>query len=309
MKIDFDALKIAARGKWVDIIQSMGIDIRTDNIHCPCPVCGGTDRARFDNKDGDGTYICGQHGAGDGFDLVQKSLGLSFPETIKAVQEVVGGCLSDTSQNVETYDPKPPLTHLWQSSVPLTGGDVVSKYLHKRGLLLQPDNIRFCESCWESSTKKRIPAMIARIMDPAGKPIGLHRTYLEGEQKAKIDSPRKLMKPVTSLSGGAIRLFKPQNNTLGIAEGIETAIAARQITQIPTWAAVSSTLLKAFQPPDDIKRLVIFADADANFCGQQAAYTLANRLVQTDRIIEVELPEMGKDFNDCLMELRERGDG
>ena len=39
--------------------------------HCPCPVCGGKDRFRFDNKDGRGTYICNQCCSGDGLELIK----------------------------------------------------------------------------------------------------------------------------------------------------------------------------------------------------------------------------------------------
>ena len=312
MTIDVQSVKSAAQNRWLSIFDSLGIEIPIPpGSHGPCPVCRGTDRFRLDSDTSDGTWFCNQctPQSGDGISLVRQCLELSFPDTITEISKIIGigQAKPDETRTKQDYDPKKSLNNLWLSSRPLEGGDPVSKYLHARGLMLTPDNVRYCLGCWCSETKAKRPAMVAMFHNPKGKAVSIHRTYLDGDKKADIKSPRKLMKGTEHLSGGAIRLFKPQNNTLGIAEGIETAIAAKQITQIPTWAAVSSTLLKAFQPPDDVKRLVIFADADANFCGQQAAYTLANRLIQTDRIIEVELPEMGKDFNDCLMELRERG--
>jgi hypothetical protein len=36
------------------------------NRHQACPVCGGSDRFRFDDKEGRGTWFCNQCGAGDG---------------------------------------------------------------------------------------------------------------------------------------------------------------------------------------------------------------------------------------------------
>ena len=312
MKIDVQSVKSAAQNRWLSIYQELGIEVPENGVHGPCPIeRNGVDRFRCDNKNGDGGWICTNCGAGDGISLVRQSLELSFPDTIAEISKLIGigQAKPDETRTKQDYDPKKSLNNLWLSSKPLEGGDPVSKYLHARGLMLTPDNVRYCSECWCSETKAKRPAMVAMFHNPKGKAVSIHRTYLDGDKKADIKSPRKLMKGTEHLSGGGIRLFKPQNNTLGIAEGIETAIAARQITQIPTWAAVSATLLKSFTPPDDIKRLVIFADADAKYVGQQAAYTLANRLIQTDRIIEVELPEMGKDFNDCLMELRKRGEG
>ena len=72
------------------------------------------------------------------------------------------------------------------------------------------------------------------------------------------------------VAGGSVRLFPiGDDGHLGIAEGIETALAAQAIFGVPTWAALSADGLARWQWPDDIKRVTIFADAgDA---GQQAA--------------------------------------
>ncbi len=46
------------------------------NRHQACPVCGGADRFRFDDKRGRGTWFCNQCGAGDGLKLVEKVFGV-----------------------------------------------------------------------------------------------------------------------------------------------------------------------------------------------------------------------------------------
>ena len=67
---------------------------------------------------------------------------------------------------------------------------------------------------------------------------------------------------------------------LGIAEGIETALAAHAIFGVPTWAALSADGMARWQWPAEVKRVTIFADAgDA---GRQAAATLADRLNVAD---------------------------
>ena len=51
----FDAIT-AARGRWPEILAALaGLSgEQLSNRHQPCPLCGGTDRYRFDDKDGSG---------------------------------------------------------------------------------------------------------------------------------------------------------------------------------------------------------------------------------------------------------------
>ena len=54
---------------------SLGVPAKAlTNRHGPCPVCGGKDRFRFDDKGGRGTWICSTCGAGDGIELVKRLL-------------------------------------------------------------------------------------------------------------------------------------------------------------------------------------------------------------------------------------------
>ena len=94
------------------------------------------------------------------------------------------------------------------------------------------------------------------------------------------------------LAGCAIRLFSV-TDTVGVAEGIETAIAAMQLTGVPTWATFSSNTLESFIPPVGIRRVVVFGDHDANFTGQAAAFKLAKKLYKNDYLAEVQIPDFG----------------
>lgn len=72
---DVAALKQRARGNWVDILARFGVDTGLlSNRHGPCPGCRGKDRFRFDDQEGNGTFICSQGGggnlAGDGLALL-----------------------------------------------------------------------------------------------------------------------------------------------------------------------------------------------------------------------------------------------
>jgi putative DNA primase/helicase len=99
-----------------------------------------------------------------------------------------------------------------------------------------------------------------------------------------------------------VHLFEPTED-LGIAEGIETAIAARELIGLPTWATISSTIMASFVPPAGVRRITIFADHDTNFAGQLAAFTLAHRLYRLDPGLAVEVkipPEPDSDWLDVL---------
>lgn len=302
-----EELKIQCSGRWFEILYSLGIEVRSDGKHSACPICGpgrNAHRFRMDNKDGTGSWICTQCGAGTGLSLAYKCLGLAYPETIKRIAEIVGGCKVDKVQNkIDGYDIKAMLNKLWTSSISLTGSDHASKYLHGRGLALTPDSVRFCKECYESDTKTKLPAMVARVVNSKGIPVALHRTYLDplSHEKADIESPKKLTPALESLTGCAIRLSQLKDKTMGVAEGIETAISCMQMFDIPTWATISTAIMEGFIPPEGIRKIVIFADNDVNFAGQKSAYILANKLYNKDYLVEVRLPAgIGQDFNDEL---------
>jgi len=311
--IDVERIKAESQGKWLGIYDSLGVDVGTGK-HQACPLCGGKDRFRCDNKDGMGEYICNQCGAGNGFSLIMKVFGIEFLDAVKKVSEILGVIDMDNFKPKARNDPKEALNKLWQASQPLSGSDPVSKYLHSRKLVLTPKNVRYCPNCYDTDTKKEYPAMVAMIHNKDGTPVSIHRTYLDGEKKASIESPRKIMPAVEPLQGSAIRLLTPgimsECGTVGIAEGIETAIAAAQLFGIATWAVLSTSLMVGFDPPIILyhmgyKHIVVFGDNDVNFAGQKAAYEIANKLYLKDFIVDVYIPDMVGDWNDYLLN-RER---
>ena len=90
---DFETVKRAAQGRWAAIFSRLGIALPPDNKHAPCPACGGTDRFRYDNQDGHGTFICNQGGngilSGDGFALIQHKTGATSSEVLNMVRGIV----------------------------------------------------------------------------------------------------------------------------------------------------------------------------------------------------------------------------
>ncbi len=80
-----------ARGRWCKILPRLGIDARfLRNRHGPCPLCGGKDRFRFDDRDGSGSYFCNQCGAGVGIILVRKKHGWDFATACREIDNIIG---------------------------------------------------------------------------------------------------------------------------------------------------------------------------------------------------------------------------
>ena len=90
----FAAVKAAARGHWPAILPALGIPAEAlVNRHGPCPGCAGRDRFRFDDREGNGTWICGGGGerrAGDGFALLGHCLGMTPAAALAAVTKYLG---------------------------------------------------------------------------------------------------------------------------------------------------------------------------------------------------------------------------
>lgn len=292
----------AARGKWKGILLSMGVDRKMlEGKHCACPLCGGKDRFRFDDKEGRGTWICSVCGAGNGFDLLQKVKGWDFKTAAVEVDKIVG--------SVPVHMPKPALAdddrvamlrRLWVGSIPIMDGDAVCRYLIGRGLPL-PQNracLRYADRCPVPGGTSR-PAMIAMVTGPDGKPATLHRTFLGEHGKADMDDPRATM-PGSIPDGSAIRLSM-HGERLGIAEGIETALAASARFGLPVWAAINATMLAKWTPPEGVREVVIFGDNDDSFTGHAASYALARRLRMKLKIaVDVRIPaKAGKDWADA----------
>ena len=81
-----------ARGQWGNIFHALGITVPAQGKHGACPVCGGKDRFRVDDKEGKGTWFCNQcdpH-AGDGLDLVCKATGKDNKAASLLVAQALG---------------------------------------------------------------------------------------------------------------------------------------------------------------------------------------------------------------------------
>lgn len=144
------------------------------------------------------------------------------------------------------------------------------------------------------------PAMVAIATAPDGKSAaGLHVTALQpdGSGKADLWAPRRMF---GDLGGAVVPLSAfPSDGVLAIAEGIETALAFRDLTGTPCWAALSTSGLRRFTPPRGTKRLIIAADSDDGGEGLEAAKVCAERATRTCDAVVTPAPT-SQDWNDVL---------
>lgn len=298
-----------AAGRWPEILPRLGVPTsHLTGKHGPCPMCGGKDRFRFDDKGGKGTWICGRTcGAGDGFGLLMRLHRWTFQEAAQAVQGVVGGTVAGKTPEAARRDPGRLLARIQSECRPLAGTDPAADYLRARGLRALPPVLRFHPSLSyydDGKHKASFPALVATVEGPGGDLRSLHVTYLDNGRKASVPSPRKIMPPVGTVTGAAVRLF-PLAEHLGLAEGIETAIAAHELFGLPVWAALNTNGVERFEPPAGVKRVTVFGDNDESFAGQKAAYSAAERLTAKGITADVRLPERaGWDFLDELVHRR-----
>ena len=219
-----------------------------------------------------------------------------------SIAKIVGNCEKNAIPVEKEADPA-YLRKIFLGSKKVEMGDPVHIYLRKRGLSKIPADLRYHPGTWEPETKQKQIAMLAIMHLQDGTAVNIHRTFLGKDyKKLPIEGAKKFLTGKQKMDGGAVRLYPlTAEDTLGIAEGIETAIAASERSGIPVWAALNAGFLGKWECPKEIKKVVVFGDNDSNFAGQKAAYILANKLAIQGKSVEVKIPEtIGEDWLDVF---------
>jgi putative DNA primase/helicase len=301
----YTPLQERARGRWHSILPALGISEKfLKRKNGPCPMCGGTDRWRFTDLNGKGTWYCNNCKGGAGVDLAIKFTGMPFKEVAQRIEHIIGDAPAEPirAERSETSK-RAALNELWQSGRPIRADDPVDRWLQARGVGMQkyPKCLRAGMRIRHSGPPVTWhPAMVAMVTDSSGKPATVHKTYLTTDgTKAPVEKVR-MFAPGSLPASWAVRLAAPEP-VLGVAEGLETAFAAMRMFGIPTWSALNADGVEKFEPPVETQRLIIFGDNDENGRGQRAAYTLAARLSGHVEV-EIRIPDKSDtDWNDVLL--------
>lgn len=300
----------AAKGQWATIFEHYGLPPITGKHHYKgeCPVCSSRGKYRCDDADGRGTWIC-TCGSGDGMKLLSLTQNKPFNVLCAEIDRLIGNDYQHAKNPVHSSTAslrqKALRKYSRLSGLKNTSG---AGYLRQRGIYQLPvDSVRFNDR--QRHGGRVYQALYSLATDDKGELCYLHQTLLDGENKADIGDSAKRLKSLQEESylnharSIAIRMF-PVSSTLGIAEGIETALSAHQIYNVNTWATINSGFMKKFRVPAGVKNLIIFADRDENSAtGLAAAYECAhaNLLAKNDlQRVSVYWPDHD-DFNNLLM--------
>jgi putative DNA primase/helicase len=180
-----------------------------------------------------------------------------------------------------------------------TEGTPVAAYLAARSLHGTSPALRFNGrtplGAGEDVTYR--PALIAALHEEE-RLVAVQRCFLDvpAHHLARdLSNPRRLLgRP----GGGAVVLL-PATGVLGLAEGIETALSAARLLNIPVWATLGAERLPRIRLPDHVSRLVLLPDRDRS--GRIGAAKAAQAYARDNRCVETAWPPAGfNDWNDAL---------
>ena len=323
----FDTIE-RAHGRWREILPRLGIETKfLTNKHGPCPLCGGKDRYRFDDRNGNGEYYCHQCGAGVGILLVRKKNDWDFKTACDAIDEIIGngkakknGAAPDKAASAEPVRSATAIA-IFNEAGELRGSPAWI-YLERRhvahGLPHTIEHaLRWHPACpWE---RRNVHGCMVGLYTDArtGEPKAIHRTAItaNGEKLG-----RKALGPK---AGCVIRLWPVATHRLVIGEGIESVLAGAggfcyfaedktarrmqiEVTSSnvqpgevlrPCWAAGDAANLAVFPVLPEIPKLFILVDNDESQAGQRAALDCARRWHGAGRkVVRLLPPQSGTDF-------------
>ena len=235
----------------------------------------------FDHERGEG---------GDLIDLICREHNVGFTAALEIAAQILGNELpwvrtprpNAQSRTEKDTTVRQSIAHrLWLEAKPLIG-TLGERYLvDHRGLEISCLTLDHALR-WHRGKR----AVIALMTDAAtGLPVGVHRTFLDPDG-------RKLGRKMLGRQG-VIRLSANDevSSALGIAEGIEDALAVMVSGWRPVWVATSAGAIARLPVLPGVQALTIFADAD--IAGRKAADTCAARWQSEGREVRISIPAQG----------------
>lgn len=297
MKMNVTETVKQACGHWPRILPALGVKV-IKNRHQACPVCGGSDRFRFDDKEGRGTWFCNQCGAGDGLKLVEKVFGVKPSEAAQKVNAVTGNLPPVAPEVIaaaeaETEADRKAAAALAVRLMEKTRTASGNAYLTRKGF---PGH----ECLMLTATHKtggvtfRAGDVVVPLHDDTGALVNLQFINSEGLKR--------------TLKGGAVKGAchtiegkKQAGKRLWIAEGYATALTVHHLTGETVMVALSSvnllSLASLARQKHPACQIVLAADRDLNGDGQNKAAAAAETCEGV-----VALPPVFGDWNDAFVQ-------
>lgn len=276
-------------GREWEILEHYGFT-RTGNKHIDCPICGKAKKFRINEYNGRPSWIC-VCGNGGIFDLLIEVTEKSFADLAKEIDALIG--------NLPTIEKRKQVKAA-EKRIPIPGTET-EKYLQSRGITILPKyNVYHAENVFHRESGLHLSAMYSVAVDHSISHSYSHLTFLQNGMKAKVEPGKKVF-TVSRSDNVSIRMFDVES-CLGVSEGIETALSAKQLYGVPVWSCMNSAILKKFRAPRGVRKLIVYADNDKNGAGLAAAFECGHRniLSKNDvRQVSIKWPETG-DFNDHL---------
>lgn len=287
-------------GREQQVLDHFGLFL-TGNKHIECGICGSKKSLRITIYNNSLAYIC-KCSNGSIFEYLSQITGREFKDIASEIDEILGRKFQPAATDIGPKKEKTVSEKALSKfkRLPRLKGTEGEKYLNGRGIYTMPKlGVRF------NPKEGDYQSLYSIATNDRHDPIYLHRTLLDKDKKAQVEANKKLL----SLTGNnsesaAIKLF-PLASTLGIAEGIETALSCVHIYKCATWSALNSSLLKKFKAPSGVEHLMVFADNDRNGAGLAAAFECAHRnMLANNEVAKVSVrwPSSVVDFNDMLIE-------
>ncbi|EBQ3435415.1 DNA primase, partial [Salmonella enterica subsp. enterica serovar Newport] len=297
MKMNVTETVKQACGHWPRILPALGVKV-IKNRHQSCPVCGGSDRFRFDDKEGRGTWFCNQCGAGDGLKLVEKVFGVTPSEAAGKVNAVTGN-LSPVAPEVmaaaeaETDADRKAAAALAVRLLEKTRPATDNAYLTRKGF---PD--RECPVLTvmhkTGGVTFRAGDVVVPLSDDTGALVNLQLINADGLKRTLKGGQ---VKGTCHVIGGK----KQAGKRLWIAEGYATALTVHHLTSETVMVALSSvnlfSLASLARQKHPACQIVLAADRDLNGAGQTKAAAAADACEGV-----VALPPVFGDWNDAFVQ-------
>ena len=296
MKMNVTDTVKQACGHWPRILPALGMKV-IKNRHQACPVCGGADRFRFDDKEGRGTWFCNQCGAGDGLKLVEKVFGVSASEAAGKVNAVTGHlppvapevmAAADAGTEAERKAAVALAVRLLEKTRPATG----NAYLTRKGFAGR-ECLTLTASHKTGGVAYRAGDVVVPLYDGTGALVNIQFINAEGLKRTLKGGQVK----------GACHLIDGQKQAgkrLWIAEGYATALTVHHLTGETVMVALSSvnllSLASLARQKHPACQIILAADRDLNGTGQTNAAAAAAACEGV-----VALPPVFGDWNDAMM--------